>query len=194
MADKESRQPTHRAYSVIKREGQDDYSPNRGELRVSTAAPREFAVWKTVKLGTCETLDEYRKALKKAGYRIGDWGNDILGRINCVQLETEADLVVLSVKELGYDGAYYKDICDRGVEMGLELCPAEVGPALRLSYKDQPRDEWLRIAMEAITVTGGDRLIFAVGCDRGGLWLRGDGHPVVFWRADGRFVFVRRKS
>ena len=25
MADKEPRQPTHRAYSVIRREGQDDY-------------------------------------------------------------------------------------------------------------------------------------------------------------------------
>ena len=30
MADKESRQPTHRAYSVIKREGQDDYWLNIG--------------------------------------------------------------------------------------------------------------------------------------------------------------------
>ena len=30
MADKEPRQPTHRAYSVIKREGQDDYWLNVG--------------------------------------------------------------------------------------------------------------------------------------------------------------------
>ena len=30
MADKEPRQPTHRAYSVIRREGQDDYSLNIG--------------------------------------------------------------------------------------------------------------------------------------------------------------------
>lgn len=30
MADRESRQPTHRAYSVIKREGQDDYWLNLG--------------------------------------------------------------------------------------------------------------------------------------------------------------------
>jgi len=30
MAEKESRQPTHRAYSVIKREGQDDYWLNLG--------------------------------------------------------------------------------------------------------------------------------------------------------------------
>ena len=30
MADKETRQPTHRAYSVIRREGQDDYWLNIG--------------------------------------------------------------------------------------------------------------------------------------------------------------------
>jgi hypothetical protein len=30
MADKEPRQPTHRAYSVIKREGQDDFWLNIG--------------------------------------------------------------------------------------------------------------------------------------------------------------------
>ena len=30
MADKEPRQPTHRAYSVIQREGQDDYWLNIG--------------------------------------------------------------------------------------------------------------------------------------------------------------------
>ncbi len=30
MAEKESHQPTHRAYSVIKREGQDDYWLNVG--------------------------------------------------------------------------------------------------------------------------------------------------------------------
>lgn len=30
MADKETRQPTHRAYSVIKRDGQDDYWLNIG--------------------------------------------------------------------------------------------------------------------------------------------------------------------
>ena len=59
-------------------------------------------------------------------------------------------------------------------------------------YKDQPRGEWLRIAMEAITGSDGDRFILAVRVNDG-VWLDGDyGHPEFFWEADGRFVFLRR--
>ena len=154
------------------------------------------SVLKTIKLGSGRTAEEYRKALEEAAYHIGDWGNDILGKTACAQEETEVDLVVLSVKELGFnDGAYYKDICARALELGLELCPAEVGPALRLDHNDQSHGEWLRIAMEAVTGSDGDRFIFAVNHVNDGLSLDGDyGHPEFFWEADGRFVFLRRKA
>lgn len=164
----------------------------RGELLVSAAKPVEMPVWKTVKLGTCKTPDEYRKALKKAGRRTGDWGDDILGRISCSKEENDLDLVVMSVGDLGFkDGAKYSDICAKAVELGLELCPAEVGPALRLQYGDQPSGEWLRIAMEAITGRGGDLYVFYVVRDVGDLWLGGySGHPDDVWDARSRFVFV----
>ncbi len=166
-----------------------------GKLKLVEVQPREFAVWKSVKLGTCKSPDEYRNALKKAGRRIGDWGDDILGRISCSQVEVDLDLVDLSVGDLGFKGsARYADICTKAVELGLELCPAEVGPALRLQYGDQPRDEWLRIAMEAITARDGDRLIFGVGHGSDGLWLHAHyGHPYYVWYAAHRFVFARRK-
>lgn len=168
---------------------------NSGEWVVRAVEPALMPVWKTVKLDTCKTPSEYRKALKKAGMCIGDWGDDILGRITCSKEEIDLDLVVLSVGDLGFkDGAKYSDICAKAVELGLELCPAEVGPALRLQYGDQPKGEWLRIAMEAIAGRGGYLRIFSVGRDDDGLWLGGSGgRPVDVWGADGRFVFGRRK-
>lgn len=98
-----------------------------------------------------------------------------------------------SVAELGFEsGARYDKICAQALKMGLELCPAEVGPALSLAYGDQPKDEWLRIAMEAI-IACGDLNIFAVVHDDE-LCLCGNyGDADGFSYADIRFVFVRRK-
>ena len=108
----------------------------------------------------------------------------------------EFDLVVVSVAELGFkDGAIYKDICERAVEYGLELCPAEVGFQLRLAYDNQPKDEWLLIAMEAVRDSDGYLRIFSVGEVRGGLWLDGGyGYSDGFWDGLSRFVFVRPRS
>ena len=166
-----------------------------GELVVSTAKPALMPVWKTVKLGTKKTPDEYCKALKSAGRRIGDWGGDVLGRISCSKEEIDFDLVVMSVGDLGFkDGAKYSDICAKAVELGLKLCPAEVGPALHLQYGDQLNGEWLRIAMEAITDRYGNLSVFDVVHVGVGLWLDGHrGHPDYVWDADDRVVFGRRK-
>lgn len=48
--------------------------------------------------------------------------------------------------------------------------------------------------MKAITDSNGDLDIFAVIYDSGKLWLDADdGSPEIFWVADDRFVFLRRK-
>lgn len=168
-----------------------------GELVVSFPA-RVWKTWRKVKLGTgLKTVDDFRKAIKQAGMKIGDWGNDILGKpvFTVSPEEVEVDLINVSVAELGFkDGATYKDICVRARELGLELCPNEVGPQLRLQYKDQPKGEWLLVAMEAISGSLGRLRVFGVGHDGGVRWFCGDdGHPDGFWRADDRFLFLRRK-
>jgi len=139
------------------------------------------------------------KELKQARITIGDWGNDILDRISCAQQEIKVNLVVLSVLELGfYRSAKYKDLCAKALELGLQLCPAEVGPALRLSYKDQPGGERLRIAMEAIADSYGcyDSIFEVVheeeiAYEEDELWLGGNcGDPDVRRSVRGRFVFA----
>jgi len=165
----------------------------RGEVSHAT-----FPVWKIITLGTgLKTAKNFRKALKDAGCKIGDWGNDILGqRTFTVSTEkTEVDLVAVTVAGLGFTGgATRKDIYERAQELGLSLCPAEVGPQLRLQYLDQPMDEWLVVGMEPIAVSDDYLHVFHVERDGAGRWLGGDfGYPDFFWGGGYRFVFVRRK-
>ncbi len=166
-------------------------------VKVPSDEKTSFNVWKTIKLGTLKNADEFRKALKKDGFKIGDWGNDIIGKpaFTVASTEEEIQLVNVSVADLGFkNGATYKDICAKAKELGLELCPNEVGPQLRLQYKDQPKGEYLRIAMEPITDSDGILGIFDVGHGGDDLWLYGHyGYSVSFWSADYRFVFRLRK-
>ena len=65
-------------------------------------------------------------------------------------------IVFLSVFELGFgDEASLHDIYARAVALGFELCPAEVGPALRLNYLDQPPGDFLHIAMKPVAKYNG---------------------------------------
>src|SRR3990167_10444038 len=101
----------------------------------------ELKTWKTIKLGTgLKTADDFRNAFKKAGYKIGNWGNDILGTAAFTAAvatrETSVDLVRVTVAELGFpDGARRGEIYARALEFGLRYCSAEVGPQLRLQYQ-----------------------------------------------------------
>lgn len=65
--------------------------------------------------------------------------------------EWKIDLVKISLEELGFDGvAFFDQILQRAKEKGLKICPAEVGPSLRLEYQDQPDGESLHIGMESM--------------------------------------------
>ena len=156
----------------------------------------EFDIWKTIKLGTgFKTADEFRRALRDGGFRISGWASDILGNpaFKVASEETEVDLIKVTVAELGFkEGVRRDQIYERAKEFGLELCPAEVGPQLRLRYKDQPNGEWILVAMEPIFASDGRPGLFFVGRPASGLWLGGRwGRPGLFWRADDQWVFCR---
>jgi hypothetical protein len=154
--------------------------------------------WKTIKLGTLKNVEEIRQALKASGNSIGDWANDILGKPAFTVSETEqdAELVNVSVGELGFkDGARYADICKRANELGLGLCPAEVGPQLRLQFKDQPKSTYVVVTMEAITGSGGDLSVFYVErCGDGDQCLSAIyGYAGCVWDANLRFGIIPKK-
>ncbi len=154
-----------------------------------------FPIWKTVKLGVFKNADGARRALSATGCRIGDWTNGLLDRIVFSPIEREVHLVSRSVAELGFPrGATLAQIYETAPKLGLSLCPAEVGPALREQYRDQPMGEWLVIAMEPVAVSFGGLRLFRVGRRDDALWLgSGCGRPECLWFAGLCFVVVSGK-
>ena len=163
-----------------------------------SATAKVWKTWKTIKLGIgFRTTDDFRKAIKSARMKIGEEADYILGKPSFTVAEsfTEVELVACSVAELGFnDGTTRKDIYIRAEELGLDLCPPEVGPQLRLQYTDQPMTEALVIAMEPITDSDDDLSLFRVVHAGDGRWLHvSRGLPDFFWDGNDRFVFLRRK-
>jgi len=152
---------------------------------------RTFA---NITLGTHENSAALRQALQVRGCRIGKWGSDILDQVSVSPTQTQVDLVVVTVADLYFkDGATRVGIYERAVALGLDLCPSEVGPQLRLQYQDQPQDESLCIAMEPILDSDGYRGVFRVGHEHGELWLDGNfGNPHNFWHSYSSWVFLSR--
>src|SRR5262245_33762988 len=107
-------------------------------------------IWKTITVGGSKGVNAVRHAMDTAPCSIwvGDEADEILGRpaFPFNKKPLELDLVVLSVFGLGFGDqasrddpelgagveASLRDIYARAAALGFELCPAEVGPALRL--------------------------------------------------------------
>jgi hypothetical protein len=147
----------------------------------------------TLRLGTYKTTEEYRKNLQRGGVHLASWVHDVLGRERFKTSAERFDVPVTRVwaSQLGLPrGGTYVTICEAAKRQGLALCPAEIGPALRLTYTDQPVGETLCIAMPAVADSTGASGIFVLGRDLQELWLAGeDGRPDRVWPGNWAFVF-----
>ena len=133
--------------------------------------PEEKIFRKNIELST-KTPEEYIKELTDQGYRISDFTQDILNKLEALKEKETANLVSFSVAELGFsNSATLQEIYDKAKEFGLELCPSQVGPELRLIYKDQPVDERLEIVMEPISDRTNDPRLFNVYRNCSESWL-----------------------
>jgi len=167
----------------------------RAAERAKIVAIQDRPVWRQVKIGTHKSNAELRSALVNGKFQISSWGGDILNKTDVATEPTELPLVLVSGEDLGLKGTpTRKQIFDAALATGiLDLCPAEVGPQLRLQYTDQPKGEWNPVAMEPITDSDGDLELFYLEHDDGGLWLDADdGYPDIQWCASNRWVFVRK--
>jgi hypothetical protein len=134
------------------------------------------------------------EALEGENIYLTNWAKDILKetKFSKEKQNQNHELVRFTVKELGFpNGATTKEIYDKLEELGLDLCPTETGPQLRLKY---PGKEWMLIAMEPIAGSGGDPRVFNLREASGRLGLdASDAGPGDWWSPGYRFVFRPRK-
>lgn len=131
-------------------------------------------------------------ALKGKNIYLSDWGKDLLYKTEFSQEKEKYDLVRFTVEQLGFSkGATTDEIYKKAEELGLELCPAQVGPHLRLQY---PGREWMLIAMKRITDRDGFPNVFILSSDSVRLTLNGyNAYPDLLWYSGDEFVFRFRK-
>jgi len=155
----------------------------------------DIAVWKRITLGTYKGVNAMRDALDAARMRVGESADEILGRpaFPYSKTQNELDLVVVTAADLGFPtgSTPVAEIYRRAMQLGLELCPAEVGPQLRLQYANQPLGEFLHVAMQPIATWRGDLVDLTVGNGGAGLLLLGgDGNGDLKLHSRVKFVFV----
>ncbi len=142
-----------------------------------------------------KTEEQLEKEMEQQGMRMYDSTRDIMRKME-IQINPESlSLIRLSVRDLGFTQNPTTDqLYQRATELGLDLCPAEVGPHYRLSHKDQPMGDWVHIAMQPIASRDGSLSVFDVESSDSGLWLRsGWASPGSRWRLVRGFVFCFRK-
>lgn len=134
---------------------------------------------------------ELEKELKAKNINISDYAHDMLEKLNASTPE-HLDLVQLTVNDLGFpNGATTDEIYKRAEKLGLELCPQDTGPNLRLQNSTP---DYMIIAMKQITDRDDHPDVFYLHRNEDGLWLR------TYWAVPGsrrnggrKFVFRLRK-
>jgi len=145
-----------------------------------------------------KTKEQLQSELEQAGVNITSYAKDMMENPDFTTLPVAQtlDTVRLKVGDLGLSGYPTTDqVYKRAQELGLDLCPTEVGPRYRLQYTDQPMEEWFYVGMKQITDSGGRPGVFHLARNEDGLWLRDSwAAPDYKWRPHGEFVFSLRKS
>jgi len=166
---------------------------------IYTEFPEGRIKQKTIKLGTgLKTKNDFLDVLKEKNIKVSSWAEDIMAKLEFIVATKEMNqkLIILSVADLGFkDGAKIKDIYERAKKLGLELCPPEVGPQLRLQYSDQPIGEWVLTAMKPIIDSDGYLYVWYVSRDGDESWLNASrGGPDDSYFSNLRFAFVPASS
>ena len=146
-----------------------------------------------------QNKEELQKELAQGKFEVSSSAKALMNNpeFSTAEKQENMELVFLTVKDLGFpQGTKTADIYQKAKDLGLELCPAELGPQLRLQYMNQPMNEWLYVGMKQMSDSDGRPFVFQLArYDDGERWL--DDYwakPDRKWHPRSRFVFRLRKS
>ncbi len=136
-----------------------------------------------------QSSEQAKAKLESQGIWKNEYTEDLLDKTEYSKESKTYKLVQFTVGQLGFpQGATTDQIYAKAEELGLKLCPAEVGPQLRLSY---PGKDLKFIAMKQISGRDGYPLVFHLISDDSGLGLDADdADPSYEWFSDDQFVFL----
>lgn len=141
---------------------------------------------------------------------LNEYAENLLSNDKFTTSETKYKLktVELSIRNLGFpDGATMPQIFKRASELGLDLCPLEAGPHLRLDYLDQPEGNKghlpqrqaptgsITIASEIVNEDHNFPKGFYLRKINGVLWLRGYiADYLHVWNIEDHFIFCQKNE
>ncbi len=145
------------------------------------------------------TKAELLARLRLKGVSLNDYARTLFAdsafttssEVRCVRV------VQVSLAEIGLpDGGRFDEILIEAARLGLEPCPLEVGPHLRLAFLDQPMGPYLTVASRELRPGPETPNGFYLRRLEDGLWLRGyEAGPENVYPADFTdFVFVRPRG
>lgn len=138
-----------------------------------------------------QKAEDVENRIIERGVWSSNYAKDLLTKTEFSKQKEKYELVRFTVSELGLKNVTTDEIYKRAEELGLELCPAEVGPHLRFAYDG---NEWMYIAMRQIASRGGVLRVFYLSSGGAGRRLdAGAAGPRGKWDDDGRFVFRFRR-
>ncbi|MGS2778726.1 helicase [Robertmurraya sp. GLU-23] len=164
---------------------------------------------RTVEVGGL-SKEELIEKLTQSSIMINEYGKRLFASDQFTTSEKKYSLqsVELTVGNLGFlEGATTGQIYRRASELGLDLCPVELGPHLRLAYLDQPEGEAgnslqkqqapfgsITIASEILSEEDNFPKGFYLRRINRGLWLRGYlADHLHVWNADDHFIFCQKQ-
>lgn len=161
--------------------------------RVDLPAGLEGIRRETIMIGG-KTRKQLKCEFKTPPFQLSEYAEDLIDRAGEFATPSEEEpmeLIFPRVREMGLTGTPITDqVYQRGLDLGWSLCPAKVGPHLRLQDREQPLGSVYWIAMEPIADRDGYPSVFGLAHNQNGLWLYGSWtEPTRVWDPGHQLVF-----